>query len=475
MKKKINLNFLFVLILAFLMLLPVFMPVGALFSYADETNSNVLSDLQKDESFKVENYPANKDDFGLYVISIAESTDKKLILYVYQPAHFEKDLVATHVNISQTLNDSLKYVHYSLKLLSTDGVFDKYVVEGLTVNDDVQRYYDCASIFRAWDSTIDNESGNENVIDYVVFPVAKLFKATTLEGKIYYSETHSEVIEITDKRVGYLVYNEGSKWTHFQQCASHYVAFNANREIDTLYEADLTYKLDKYSRITTTNLLGTKVSETRSPVINEETGTNDYYVTLSSIDTVTTNPGIFGTKYSWNRIQSAADFVATEDLTDSAKTSLSNYSWVLRFCETEVNTNITSDGTTTTDLTWYNNVSEVTILRLMFETEGVVYNLGVVDNVQSLGPNQGSDNIIGGSAGVGCGYWGPSIWQLLLYFLLGIVALYLFLRFLPAILNALPSVIQFVWKVLKLVLKVLYYVIISPYLLVKWIIEKCNK
>ena len=37
-------------------------------------------------------------------------------------------------------------------------------------------------------------------------------------------------------------------------------------------------------------------------------------------------------------------------------------------------------------------VSDVTILRLKFETDGVVYNLGVVDNKQSPGEGQQPDN-----------------------------------------------------------------------------------
>ena len=38
------------------------------------------------------------------------------------------------------------------------------------------------------------------------------------------------------------------------------------------------------------------------------------------------------------------------------------------------------------------NVSEVTILRLKFETDGVIYNLGVVDNKQSPAEGQTPDN-----------------------------------------------------------------------------------
>ncbi|UKI52459.1 MAG: hypothetical protein L6V79_02950 [Clostridium sp.] len=50
------------------------------------TYSEVLDDLKKDTSFKPENYPTKADDYSLQIIQLAESTDKELFVYVYQPS-----------------------------------------------------------------------------------------------------------------------------------------------------------------------------------------------------------------------------------------------------------------------------------------------------------------------------------------------------------------------------------------------------
>ena len=67
---------------------------AATISYTD-----VLEDLQKDESFKVEDYPAKADDYSLQIIQIAESVNGELFIYVYQPCHDTKDLVATYISM----------------------------------------------------------------------------------------------------------------------------------------------------------------------------------------------------------------------------------------------------------------------------------------------------------------------------------------------------------------------------------------
>ena len=71
--------------------------------------SEVISELEFDKNFSVELYPSVNNDFSFQVLTIAESSDKSLFLYVYQPSHFVKDLIATSVNISTGINDNLSY------------------------------------------------------------------------------------------------------------------------------------------------------------------------------------------------------------------------------------------------------------------------------------------------------------------------------------------------------------------------------
>lgn len=66
-------------------------------------------------------------------------------------------------------------------------------------------------------------------------------------------------------------------------------------------------------------------------------------------------------------------------LTDEAMTELKDKKWVLRFAETDY-TFWYGDGANGSFSTI---VGDVTILRLKFETDGITYNLGVIDNKQT--------------------------------------------------------------------------------------------
>ena len=69
--------------------------------------SNVLDDLKKDSSFNPSNYPTKSNDYSLQIIQLAESIDKELFIYVYQPSGKSKNLKASSINISTTINDSI--------------------------------------------------------------------------------------------------------------------------------------------------------------------------------------------------------------------------------------------------------------------------------------------------------------------------------------------------------------------------------
>ena len=79
-----------------------------------EGYSGVLQDLQKDKSFQVGNYPLNGQDYSLQLIQVAESTDKELFLYVYQPSGETKNFTASSVNFSTTINENISFLNYKL-------------------------------------------------------------------------------------------------------------------------------------------------------------------------------------------------------------------------------------------------------------------------------------------------------------------------------------------------------------------------
>ena len=119
------------------------------------------------------------------------------------------------------------------------------------------------------------------------------------------------------------------------------------------------------------------------------------YITLDGTQTGSSGDGFLAQKYEWKRIQTVSDFIAQEDLTDGMKSSLSGAQWVLRFTETR---RWIEDTDFTKSVKHWTEVTEVSVLRLKFITNGRVYNLGAVSNeVTGSGKpgNNNTDEILG--------------------------------------------------------------------------------
>lgn len=355
------------------------------------TYTNVLEDLQRDSSFSKDNYPEKATDYSLQIIQLAESSDKELFIYVYQPSGQLKGLVASSINISTTINDAVSYHNYKLELLNADGVFFKYKVSDFVVKDDAVRYYSITSIYRKWDKTIDPATGNDNTVTEVNYNVSKQYAFGTINGKPYVNCVDIDTIVVTDKFVGFVRYENGFT-LYNSACDSHFVAFNTDKPIDKLLEADVYYTTQSYNW-NWTAFVGEK----------ETFGTKqDNYSYLKYTDKVEhTGEGWFAGTYKWDRIQTVDDFISGENrenifhgavldvkvstkLTDSALNELKGKKWVLRFTETAYS--FTPDYTGTgSQYSSSTVVGDVTILRLKFETDGITYNLGVIDNKQTGG------------------------------------------------------------------------------------------
>ena len=388
MKTKIKKNLIIAVVTLFLFAFFVLSALPLTNANADGETiyTNVMDDLKKDEKFNTDDYPAVKDDYSLKVIQIAESSAKELFVYTYQPAHATRDLIATSINISTGTGDELSYWNYGLRLLSTNGVFDKYLVKDFKVSTEEERTYDISNIYRAWNKDIDNATGNDNTISEVGYKVGRCFYSKTDEnGNVLYGATGTEVVTITDKYVGFLRYSSRPSWFPFGQWKTdkvdcHYVAFSTENNIDFLLSADIFFRTQSYSVIK--NNFQTGIDEinkgfwTYGNVLNQR-------VTLSYDDTVIVdNSGDYfwkGSTKTWNRIRTVADFKKAENLTTTALAGLNSKGYVLQFFETPYSI-IEGDWDSKCSGT---NVSDVSILRLEFETDGIVYNLGVVDNKMS--------------------------------------------------------------------------------------------
>ena len=415
----------------------------------EKTASDVLEDLSKDASFSAANYPAAAKDYSLQIIQLAESADKELFVYVYQPSRDKVE--ASSINISTTINDDISFFNYSLELLNFDGTLFKYKVTYFKVKKDPVRYYAISSIYRPFNAGIGDKKSGNNTINEVNYAVNRQYCFGEINGKPYVSCVDIETIVITDKFVGFVRYKDGFK-LYVGACDSHFVAFNTDKPIDKLLEADVYYTSQSYSWLFA---IGVGQNET----FGEK---KDNYAYLKYTDKVEhTGDGFFAGTYKWDRIQTVDDFINGENrenvyhgavldvkvsskLTDEALNELKGKKWVLRFIETAYSLSGGANGSTSTKSTLIGNV---TILRLKFETDGITYNLGVIDNKQtgSTEPSNSTDIKVEPNA-TGKG---------ILYLILFVLLLVILAPLLPYVLNAVIFIISLPIKLVSEIVKII--------------------
>ena len=423
----------------------------------NKTASGVIEDLSKDASFNAANYPSNAKDYSLSVMQLAESTDKELFVYVYQPSGDK--VKASSVNISATINDNISYHNYKLELLNFVGTLFKYKVAGFKVKADPVRYYATSSIYRPFDADIGDEKSGNNTINEVNYAVNRQYCFGEINGKPYVNCIDIETIVVTDKFVGFVRYPDGFKlFTGAGACDSHFVAFNTDKKIDKLFEADVYYTTQKvsYDFFTEDSPFSIKFGDSKT----------DNYAYLKYTDKVEhTGGGFFAGTYKWDRIQSVDDFIKTEDrttvyygailnskvsikLTDEALNELKGKKWVLRFTETSYNKAPKSGmGAATYYHAETTMVGNVTILRLKFETDGITYNLGVIDNKQtgSTEPSNSTDiKVEPNTTGKG-----------IIYLILFVLLLVMLAPLLPYVLYAIIFIVSLPVKLISEIVKLI--------------------
>ena len=364
---------------------------------------------------------------------------------------------------------------YDLTLLSSSGVFCKYLVNGVTVAADETRYYNISSIYRAWIQGIDEPPADGQTINEVSFKVGKLFTAFSDNGTVKYSCLGQEVVEITSKYCGFINYWEGTNpWTEFK-CDAHFIAFNTDKDIDRVKNADVEF----YWKTIKENNNGYG----KDTVIFEGKKT----VSLNDVEkaTVTHRGWFLGNVYSWKRIRTVEQFIKEENITD--KTVLDNLkdkAFVLNFFETEYS----KTGPYSEPLvghyykSTYSRLYDETILRLEFEKDGKTYNLGCVDNKQSepndpINPNKSDFNFF------------QYIWNCLvklftgkadtietivaIFVLFVVVALLPILGFIfPMFGRGLLWLLKGVAYVVKYLFIAIWYIISAPFRLIIWLVNR---
>lgn len=360
--------------------------LGNLSAFADSTvtYSEVVDDLKKDNTFKESNYLSNSKDFSIRVIQIAESDTGNLYIYTYQPSLQNKFMLANKINMSQSesVNDTKLY---NLKMADSYGVFVKYKVENLTLRKTSIRYYNITSIYRTWVSGIDKQAGYENTINGVAFNVGQLWKVATIAGTVFYEMEATETIKVDLQTVAFIRHQDGMYFNDTRRIDSHFLAFSCERRIDKLLSADLEFKTKTYD-------------------LNDWTDTYDYgeekpnKVTLKDYQIAKNDgSGWFGKKEEWHRISSTEDFVKeVTDLQGTEKDLLLKYDWILSFYESDYIMDVGYKDLLIPIVGWINGlvkmgrkhgtaVSDVALLRLEFDCNGEIFNLGVVSDIQTGG------------------------------------------------------------------------------------------
>ena len=357
-----------------------------------DSYSYVLDDLKKDSNFYVEDYPFKEGDNTLQVITVAESSNDELFLYVYQPS---SKYIATHIKMYANNVNELSYSLYGLTHLSSSGVFQKYKVTDFKLPDRKERIYEIVSIFRPFDINVDDKPSNSNqTISEIDFRVAKRF-VIGIDG---INSNPIDVIEVTDKYVGFSRFKQG--YTPETGKDIHFVAFSTDLVMDDILEIEVAYQQQHYSYKYHTNGQGGVFvdSETYGVIEDKKVlikkGENFYW---------NERGGFWGneiTENSFPVILKTDEFIKSEDfsktyqsgifnvtnfsvLDKKAKEEISSKTWVVRFAETNYYDNYQSGKDTSKADGYWDFVSNVTILRLMFETDGNIFNLGVVDSMQT--------------------------------------------------------------------------------------------
>lgn len=438
--------------------------------------TNVLEDLQKDDTFNANDYPVIQDDYSLQLITIAESCYNELFVYVYQPSANYKHFVASHLNMAIG-EHSLNFQIYYLSLINSNGVFYKYLVKNVIVSSNVTRCYDITSIFRPFDKQIDDsiKEENGNTISYVSYSVSKIFTISNKNGETCTNIFDTDVIHIIDKYVGFVRYEGVSNWIN-KSCDRHYVAFSTDKKIDKLLEADVFYRTQSSYRKYLSGLSGFDDVE---PFQKEfgQIKDNYSYLTLTDNDVVVSvgSSGLIGNdryfSYSWNGIQTVSDFVSSvnvenmftmgifdvavsSQITEEGLRNLENMQWVLSFDATDYTMDYFPKGGCEIHSTI---VSDVSILRLKFESSDILYNLGVVDNMQSgdgIPDNEMTTTI------------SLANWFKINLVFLGVILLVVVLS------PVLPVVFKIIWFVVKTIIKVVWWILTLPFKLLGAIFKK---
>lgn len=343
--------------------------------------SSALDDLSRDSNFNAEDYPDKPTDYSLQVIQIGEGAGGELFIYVYQPSHNTKDLKAKFINMSlqNHLAKEPEYKLYSLTWLNSNGVFDKYLVNDFTVSNDLKRYYNIATIYRPYDSSLGDAKAEalDDTNTYMGYEVGYCYGTQYYNDTLIYESVKVQVVDVEIVEVGSIRFTEGFHLYVDKSCEAHFMAFKVNNfDVTDVYDATVTY---------------TTYDNGYTDGKENEKNYQKHEKKITCKDVGQNNPtGLFGYQYSWDRIQTIDEFktmitnTKDEDIFFD-KDALGSAQFVFMFLETQY----LYTGGYLEDHIYYplniisTRVTDEGILSLHFATEKGAYNLGVVGDLVS--------------------------------------------------------------------------------------------
>lgn len=429
-------------------------------AYASNIQPNdVLSDLQRDETFDVGLYPSNSNDYSVNIIQIAEGINGNLFIYTYQPCQKSKELTVTKVNISLSENVNGTEL-YDLKLCSQSGVFCKYEVVGLTVPDRNTRYYNISTVYREKIEDVDKDCVENNTVNGIAYGVGQLWIVRTSADSVIYDMVNVEYVTITSQMIGFRRYFNGFGWDDNRSCDAHFIMFTCKNPIDNLRSAAISFDTQAYKKIANADLV---LEEPQSHKVTLD----NYQIAHSD------KSGWFGEEAEWHRMTTTQAFVNEVNITDKEeKEGFLKYDWILNFYETDfVGGEGIKDifsGLSDKFIQLLNEgvlVSNVTLLRLEFDYAGEIYNLGVVSNIQTgsgepTNPQDKFDLFKWLADKTGLPVWA---WKLILALIPIIILLPVLSLIFPVVGEVLKWVIKAVVKILVLLIKAVVWIIALPF------------
>ena len=366
---KISKNFISIFLILFFVFSFFCFPVT---TYAKELSySDVLSDLQLDDNFLTSDFKEDDDNYSFEVIQVSESNLGEVYLYVFQPAYKTKPLFATKIRLSLGYGKDLDVNDYDLKLLSYKDGFQKYLIKNLNVSRNNLRTYFIVGILRNFNSLLD-EAPSVGYISEVNFEVGVVFTAATINGNTVYSSFKEKVIVVTKKEYGNLYYSTGFKLFSYGACNSHVLGYSFNIPFDQLVSVRISFDSTRYRQ---NHFIGS------SPYA---LGVKHLDVSYNFLDTFYIQddviiPIFYPLK---ERISTSSDFLSSESVDVSLYNRLKECDWVIRFYESSYDDiNYTNNYTAGYNL--FEVVSDVTMLELSYLENGLVYKMGVVDDLRT--------------------------------------------------------------------------------------------